>query len=78
LLVSQALVDWRARGDGRSRLLLPLSVKLVDGAGRLKAARIFEQSSPIDALTVTQAATAFGRTFETLSKDVVTWTVSAQ
>jgi phospholipid/cholesterol/gamma-HCH transport system substrate-binding protein len=61
-----------------AKVTIALSVKLVDGAGHLKAARIFEQSSPIDALTVTQAATAFGRAFETLSKDVVTWTASAQ
>jgi phospholipid/cholesterol/gamma-HCH transport system substrate-binding protein len=61
-----------------AKVTIALSVKLVDGAGHLKAARIFEQSSPIDALTVTQAVTAFGRTFEALSKDVVTWTASAQ
>lgn len=61
-----------------AKVTIALSAKLVDGAGHLKAARIFEQSSPIDALTVAQAATAFGRAFETVSRNVVTWTASAQ
>jgi phospholipid/cholesterol/gamma-HCH transport system substrate-binding protein len=58
------------------KVTIALSAKLVDGAGKLKAARIFEQSSPMDALTVAQATTAFGHAFETLSRNVVTWTAS--
>ena len=61
-----------------AKVTIELSAKLIDGAGHLKVARIFEQSSPIDGLTVAQAATAFRRAFEALSKDVVTWTASAQ
>src|SRR6202008_786631 len=38
------------------RAMIALSAKLVDGTGRLKAARIFETSSPIDGLTVARAA----------------------
>ena len=61
-----------------AKVTIELSTKLVDAAGRLKAARIFEQSIPMDKLTVAQAATAFRRAFEMLSRDVVTWTASVQ
>jgi len=54
------------------------SAKLVDGSGHLKAARIFEQSCPMDAMTATKAATAFDAAFEALSRDVVKWTTSVQ
>jgi phospholipid/cholesterol/gamma-HCH transport system substrate-binding protein len=57
---------------------IAFSAKLVDGSGHLKAARIFEQSCPMDAMTATKAATAFDAAFEALSRDVVKWTTSAQ
>ena len=57
---------------------IALSAKLVDGAGHLKAARIFEQSTPIADLTVAHAAGAFDRAFGALARDVVGWTTSAQ
>jgi phospholipid/cholesterol/gamma-HCH transport system substrate-binding protein len=60
------------------RVCIELSAKLVDDTGHLKAARIFRQSSPVDALTVAKAATAFAQTFDTLARDVVTWTASAR
>jgi phospholipid/cholesterol/gamma-HCH transport system substrate-binding protein len=60
-----------------AKVTIELSAKLVDGAGHLKAARIFEQSSPMDGSTVAQAATGFRHAFEALSKDIVTWTASA-
>lgn len=59
------------------RAVIELSAKLVDGSGRLKAARIFEQSDPMGDLTVAQAAAAFGRAFDRLARDVVIWTASA-
>jgi phospholipid/cholesterol/gamma-HCH transport system substrate-binding protein len=59
------------------RAVIALSAKLVDGAGHLKAARIFDSSSPIDGLTVAKAANAFDRAFEALARDVVMWTASA-
>jgi len=55
-----------------------LSAKLVDGAGHLTAARIFEQSVPIEKLSTTQAAAAFSQAFDALARDVVIWTVSAR
>jgi len=57
---------------------IALSAKLVDGAGHVEAARIFEQSSAMNGLTVAQAATAFGAAFDGLARDVVTWTASAR
>jgi phospholipid/cholesterol/gamma-HCH transport system substrate-binding protein len=60
------------------RVNITLSAKLVDGAGHLKAARIFEQSAPMASLTVPQAAMTFSRAFDMLARDVVTWTASAR
>jgi phospholipid/cholesterol/gamma-HCH transport system substrate-binding protein len=60
-----------------SKAVIALSAKLVDGAGHLKAARIFEASSPIDGLTVANAVTAFDHAFDKLARDVVVWTASA-
>lgn len=76
LLIDLRRFDIAIAPDAKATI--ELSAKLMDGAGHLKAARIFEQSSPMDALTVEHAATAFGRAFEALSAEVVTWTVSAQ
>jgi phospholipid/cholesterol/gamma-HCH transport system substrate-binding protein len=56
---------------------ISLSAKLIDGAGHLKAARIFEQAAPMQPLTAAQAATAFNRAFDVLAREVVTWTASA-
>jgi phospholipid/cholesterol/gamma-HCH transport system substrate-binding protein len=60
------------------RASIALSAKLVDGTGHVKSARIFEQSAPIAALTVPQAADAFERAFGTLACEVVAWTAAAQ
>ena len=61
-----------------SRAVIALSAKLVDGNGHLKAARIFETSSPIDGLSVGKAVSAFDRAFEALARDIVVWTTSAR
>jgi phospholipid/cholesterol/gamma-HCH transport system substrate-binding protein len=57
---------------------IALSAKLIDGAGHLKAARVFENSAPIDGMTVANATAAFGRAFDGIAHDVVVWTASAQ
>jgi len=57
---------------------IALSAKLIDGTGHLKAARIFEQSAAMEGLNVAQAANAFGRAFDMLARDVVTWTAAAR
>ena len=59
------------------RATIALSAKLVD-SGQLKAARIFQQSAPIDGLTPAKAAAAFNRAFDALARDIVSWTASPQ
>jgi phospholipid/cholesterol/gamma-HCH transport system substrate-binding protein len=55
-----------------------VSAKLVDGSGHLQAARIFEQTAPLDNLTPAGAAAAFNRAFEALARELVPWTASPQ
>jgi phospholipid/cholesterol/gamma-HCH transport system substrate-binding protein len=74
------LVDLRQfeiTGAGEPRASIALSAKLVDG-GQVKAARIFQQSAPLDALTPAKAAAAFNRAFDALARELVSWTVSPQ
>ena len=61
-----------------TEVTIELSAKLIDGAGNLKAARIFKQSAPIGGITAPEAATAFSGAFDMLVRDVVTWTASAR
>ena len=57
---------------------ISLSAKLVDASGHLQAARVFEQSAPLDNLTPAGAAVAFNRAFEALVRELVLWTPSPQ
>jgi len=57
---------------------IALSAKLIDGSKHLKAARIFQNTAPMQGVTVANAVAAFGRAFEGVARDVVTWTVSAR
>jgi len=59
------------------RVTIALSAKLVDD-GHLKAARIFQQTAPLDGLTPAKAASAFNRAFDSLARDLVLWTASPQ
>jgi phospholipid/cholesterol/gamma-HCH transport system substrate-binding protein len=75
------LIDIRQfdiNGAPAPRASISLSAKLVDGSGRLKAARVFEQSAPIDNLRPANAAAAFNRAFEALAQELVLWTASLQ
>ena len=75
------LIDLRRFDIALTRateVTIELSAKLIDGAGNLKAARIFKQSAPIGGATVAQAATAFRGAFDVLARDVVTWTASTR
>lgn len=60
----------------RPNATIALSAKLVDGGGHLRAARIFEQSAPIDTVTPATAAAAFNQAFGSLARELVQWTVS--
>jgi phospholipid/cholesterol/gamma-HCH transport system substrate-binding protein len=53
---------------------IAVSAKLLDGAGHLQAARIFEQSQPLDGVTPAKAAAAFNRAFDALARELVAWT----
>ncbi|MET0674590.1 MAG: hypothetical protein ABW175_02215, partial [Bradyrhizobium sp.] len=52
---------------------IALSAKLVDGAGHLKAARVFKQTTPVQALSPTDAVSAFNESFEALAGQLVLW-----
>jgi phospholipid/cholesterol/gamma-HCH transport system substrate-binding protein len=60
------------------RAAISLSAKLVDGTGRLQAARIFEASAPLDALTPPKTAAAFNHAFDALARELVLWTAAPQ
>ena len=53
-----------------------LSAKIVDEAGHLRAARIFERLAPLDGLTPAKAVIAFDKAFVELAGDLVVWTAS--
>jgi phospholipid/cholesterol/gamma-HCH transport system substrate-binding protein len=55
---------------------IALSAKMIDGEGRLRAARIFEKLAPLDGLTPAKAATAFDHAFGELARDLVGWVAS--
>ncbi len=57
---------------------ISLSAKLVDGTGKLQAARIFEQSKPLDGLSPAKAASAFNTAFDALARELVSWTAAPQ
>jgi phospholipid/cholesterol/gamma-HCH transport system substrate-binding protein len=74
------LIDLRQfeiTGAPEPRAQIALSAKLVD-SGQLKAARIFQQSAPIDGLTPAKAAAGFNQAFGTLARELVSWTASPQ
>jgi phospholipid/cholesterol/gamma-HCH transport system substrate-binding protein len=58
------------------RAVIALSAKLLDGAGHLRAARVFRQETPVETLTPAAAAKAFNAAFDALSRDLVLWTAS--
>jgi phospholipid/cholesterol/gamma-HCH transport system substrate-binding protein len=75
------LIDLRQfdiSGAPTPRASISLSAKLVDGSGHLQAARIFEQSAPMENLTPASAAVAFNHAFEALERDLVLWAASPQ
>ncbi len=58
------------------RAVIAFSAKLVDAAGHLKGARIFEQSVPIDTLSPPNAAAAFDQAFGGLARQLISWMVA--
>jgi phospholipid/cholesterol/gamma-HCH transport system substrate-binding protein len=74
------LIDLRQfeiTGAPELRASIALSAKLVD-SGHVRAACIFQQSAPLDGLTPAKAAAGFNRAFDTLVRELVSWTTSPQ
>lgn len=55
------------------RAVIAFSARLVDGAGHLKVARIFEDSAPIDTMSPSDAAAAFDKVFGGLQRQLIAW-----
>jgi phospholipid/cholesterol/gamma-HCH transport system substrate-binding protein len=76
---AKLLVDLRRfdiGGPAEPLATIVLSAKLIDRNGQLQAARIFEQSAPLDGMTPAKAAAAFNRAFDMVARELVLWTVS--
>jgi len=56
---------------------IAFSAKLVDGAGHLKAARIFQEVAPMSAVKVTDASSAFDEAFGILARKLVLWVAAS-
>jgi phospholipid/cholesterol/gamma-HCH transport system substrate-binding protein len=56
---------------------ISLSAKIVDAAGHLKAAQIFQESAPLDNASAPAAASAFDAAFGNLARKLVLWTADA-
>ena len=61
-----------------AKATLALSAKVVNDAGQVRAARIFQTSAPMDAITPTKAAAAFNRAFDELGHNLIVWTTSVR
>ncbi len=61
-----------------AKATVALSAKLINAAGQVKAARIFQTSAPIDGLTPAQAVAAFDRAFDELGRNLIVWVASAR
>jgi phospholipid/cholesterol/gamma-HCH transport system substrate-binding protein len=61
-----------------AKATIALSAKIVDAAGRIKAARIFEATAPLDELTPAKAASAFDRAFGELGRNLIVWVASVR
>ncbi len=59
-----------------AKATIALSAKVIDETGRVKAARVFEASAPVDAVTPAKAAEAFNRAFGDLGRSLIVWTAS--
>jgi phospholipid/cholesterol/gamma-HCH transport system substrate-binding protein len=57
---------------------IALSAKIIDEAGHLRAARIFEKSAPLDGLTPAKATAAFDKAFSEIAGELVAWTASSR
>jgi phospholipid/cholesterol/gamma-HCH transport system substrate-binding protein len=56
---------------------ISLSAKIVDAGGHLKAAKIFQETAPINKVSAPEATAAFNKAFGALAQKLVLWTVDA-
>jgi phospholipid/cholesterol/gamma-HCH transport system substrate-binding protein len=62
--------------EPNAKAVVALSAKVINEAGQVRAARIFETSAPLDGLTPAKAALAFDRAFAELGRNLIAWTAS--
>lgn len=62
--------------DQPAKATIALSAKMIDEAGQVRAARIFETSALIDGVTPAKAVEAFNHAFQELSHSLIAWVVS--
>ena len=59
-----------------AKATIALSAKIINEAGQVKAARIFETSAPMDGVTPAKAVEAFDHAFDELGRSLILWTAS--
>src|SRR5579863_267634 len=61
-----------------AKATVALSAKIINAAGQVRAARIFQTSTPMDGVTPAKAAAAFNRAFDDLGRSLIVWAASVR
>jgi phospholipid/cholesterol/gamma-HCH transport system substrate-binding protein len=72
------LRQFEIAGAPSAQAAIALSAKLIDGAGHLKAAKVFQEAASIQTLSVTDAGAAFNDAFGTLAGKLVLWVAQSK
>ena len=59
------------------RAEIAFSAKIIDKEGKLVAAKLFQQATPVDKPEPAAAVTAFDKSFDTIAKELVPWAAQA-
>lgn len=59
------------------RAEIAFSAKIIDKEGKLVAAKLFQQATPLDKPEPAAAVTAFDKSFDTIAKELVPWAAQA-
>jgi ABC-type uncharacterized transport system auxiliary subunit len=70
------LRQFEIAGSSKSGKTLQLSAKLIDESGRLRPARVFAKSVPLDGMTPAKATAGFDKAFSEIPRELVVWTAS--
>jgi phospholipid/cholesterol/gamma-HCH transport system substrate-binding protein len=57
--------------------IISFSAKILDAGGHLKAAKIFQETVPMNKVSVPEATAAFNKAFGALVQKLVLWTADA-